>query len=315
MKRLSFTIVSLLSQFIHFAQTKDSCLPEGITFNTQEEMDSFAINYPNCTEVEGDVTIQGGGITNLNGLNVLTFIGGGLSVLSNDSLTSLTGLEGLTSIGGNLAVESNASLTSLIGLNNVTSVGGDVWIDHNYTLTSLTGLENVTSIGGGLNIYKNNALVSLTGLDNVAPGSIEYLSIYNNITLSNCAVESICEYLAAQAGNVSIHDNAPGCNSPEEVDSICNITMVTNHFNEHEISISPNPVNERTVLNLNAASPGSIDIRIFNTTGVCLKSWKPQNHQPGQVEFTLDLKDLPSGIYFCRVQAGAELYVKKFIKN
>ncbi len=28
-----------------------SCLPNGITFTTQAEIDNFQTNYPNCTEI------------------------------------------------------------------------------------------------------------------------------------------------------------------------------------------------------------------------------------------------------------------------
>ena len=52
------------------------CLPEGITFSTQEEIDNFQINYPYCTEIEGDVIIEGDEITNLDGLSVLNSISG-----------------------------------------------------------------------------------------------------------------------------------------------------------------------------------------------------------------------------------------------
>jgi hypothetical protein len=34
-----------------------SCLPEGITFTTQADIDNFSTNYPGCTEIEGDVKI------------------------------------------------------------------------------------------------------------------------------------------------------------------------------------------------------------------------------------------------------------------
>ena len=50
------------------------CLPEGITFTTQAQIDSFAVNYPGCTEIDGDVIIGRSNpttdISNLNGLNV-----------------------------------------------------------------------------------------------------------------------------------------------------------------------------------------------------------------------------------------------------
>jgi len=83
------------------AQPCSTCLPEGIWFCTQAHIDNFQTNYPDCTEIEGDVSINSGSdITNLNGLIVLTSIGGYLNICCNTSLTSLTGLEGLTSIGG-----------------------------------------------------------------------------------------------------------------------------------------------------------------------------------------------------------------------
>jgi hypothetical protein len=49
-----------------------TCLPEGINFTTQAQIDNFQTNYPGCTEIEGDVLILGSNITNLTGLSVLT---------------------------------------------------------------------------------------------------------------------------------------------------------------------------------------------------------------------------------------------------
>lgn len=56
------------------------CLPEGITFSTQEQIDNFQNNYPDCTQIVGDVRIgfyfwTTYDITNLNGLSCLTSIG------------------------------------------------------------------------------------------------------------------------------------------------------------------------------------------------------------------------------------------------
>ena len=88
MKKLLFTIIVCLFSLSLLSQ---SCLPEGITFSTQEQIDNFQTDNPGCTEIEGDVTISGNDITNLNGLNVVTSIGGNLIVRHNEALTSLTG--------------------------------------------------------------------------------------------------------------------------------------------------------------------------------------------------------------------------------
>ena len=56
------------------------CLAEGISFQSQTDVDNFQTNYPGCTEIEGDVTVFGNSINNLNGLNVLNSIGGNLKI-------------------------------------------------------------------------------------------------------------------------------------------------------------------------------------------------------------------------------------------
>ena len=84
-----------------------SCLPNGITFKTQEEINSFHANYPGCAVIEGDVTIgfsSTGNITNLDSLNGLTSIGRDLYIRNGNALSSLYGLNTLTSIGRHLII-------------------------------------------------------------------------------------------------------------------------------------------------------------------------------------------------------------------
>ena len=94
-----------------------SCLPEAITCTTQEQIDSFPINYPNCNEIEGYVKIAGDDINKLNVLNIHTSIRGYLQIVDGDSLTSLSGLDGLTIIGEDLWIETDG-LASLSGPGN-----------------------------------------------------------------------------------------------------------------------------------------------------------------------------------------------------
>jgi hypothetical protein len=189
------------------------CLPEGITFTTQEEIDNFQTNYPGCTEIEGNVIIgstNGTDITNLNGLSILTSIGGSFIFAGNSSLINLSGLENLTSIGGNLQTYLYNTYGTPIG---------------NTALVSLSGLEGLTSIEGDIRISYNNALTSLEGLINVDAGTIMNLSIHSNASLSSCSVQSICDYLTSPNGIVDIYGNASGCNNPPEVASECGISL------------------------------------------------------------------------------------------
>jgi hypothetical protein len=256
------------------------CLPVGIAFTTQTEIDNFQTNYPGCTEIEGNVTIQGNDITNLNGLNVLTAIGGAVYIADNFALTSLTGLNNLTSIGGGLGISFTAltsltglnaltsiggeleisftALTSLTGLNALTSIGGRLYIWVNNALTSLTGLNNLTSIGDHLIIQNNDELTSLMGLGNIDAGSISWLTINYTDHLSSCEVQSICDNLASPNGPIYINNNATGCNSQAEVEDACASIGVEDLNPETSLTIYPNPTS--TTLNIETSAKGSLSI-------------------------------------------------------
>ena len=321
-----------------------SCLPEGITFTTQEEIDNFQINHPNCTEIEGDVEIYGSDITNLFGLNALNSIGKDLSISNQYNLINLSGLDSLHSIGGSLTFYRNEDLVTSEGLNALESIGGSLrvgwggtWLPGGTSLQSLSGfenlqtvggtieifqsglsnlqgLENLISIGGDVSITSNDILSSLYGIQNIAESSIENIDIAGNSNLSECDVQSICDYLASPNGSVEIYNNASGCNSPEEVDSICNVQGVFTTGYKQSITIYPNPVYDLAFLSFNIQSKSPVEVCIYNTTGICVKSWQFQNQQPGEKEFALDLKKLNAGVYFCRVQIGNEMITKKIIK-
>ena len=87
MKRIFLTVSIMF--LVYGTVLPQLCLPQGITFSTQEEIDNFQANYPGCTEIEGDVIISGDDITTLDGLNILTAFLGDLSVVGNVSLTNL----------------------------------------------------------------------------------------------------------------------------------------------------------------------------------------------------------------------------------
>ncbi len=194
MKRTLFLgiVILIFSSSFLFSQ---SCLPEGITIYSQDVIDDFQLNYPGCTEIEGDVEIKGSTITNLHGLHVLTsikgdlifgrmypggnprlvnmggldsitYIGGDLKIWNCEYLSSLKGLESLSSLGGSLIIGDlgfgNDSLVSLSGLNNLVTIGGSLIIDGDGSLPNLEGLDNLSTVEG--NVYIDSNLDSLSGL-------------------------------------------------------------------------------------------------------------------------------------------------------
>ncbi|MEJ2596458.1 MAG: T9SS type A sorting domain-containing protein [bacterium] len=147
------------------------CLPEGIVFTTQTEIDNFQNNYPNCSEIEGYVTIgeqtSSSNINNLEGLSVITSVGEYLEIRLNDYLVNLNGLHNITAVGGTFSVVSNDSLVDLSGLEQLSEIGGDCYIGYNKKLKSLAGMDNLTGVEGTVDIRENDSLETLTGIENL----------------------------------------------------------------------------------------------------------------------------------------------------
>ena len=376
-------IVAFILLLVRITTTAQSCLPEGIEFTTQASIDNFQVNYPNCTEIEGNVLIKGWDITNLNGLSAVNSIGGNLIIADNLNLTSLTGLDNitiigqelwisnncaltsltgllsLTSIGGDLTVQDHSTLTSLAGLNNLsfigvslyiysntslnnltgienlTSIGMHLSIGNNPTLTSLTGLDDLSFIGGRLFIYNNatlnnltgignltsigdeiylmdnNALTSLSGLDNIDAESITNLRIYSNVSLSTCYVHSICDYLATPNGEISIHDNATGCNSEEEVVAACRIGVDENTTTECCFIIYLNPSSSFITIELQSAiALKNTYLSIYSISGQQVIS-----RQVAEPTIVIDVGKLLQGIYFVKLTNDKTVQVGKFVKQ
>ncbi|MBW6461230.1 MAG: T9SS type A sorting domain-containing protein, partial [Bacteroidales bacterium] len=136
------------------------CLPFGnYHFFSQDDIDNFQNNYPNCTEIEGNVTLEGSDIVNLNGLSIVTSIGGNLDIYANAALTSMSGLDNLDSIGGNLQIYANAALTSLSGLENIEATSiTDLYIGYNSSLSTCEVqciCDYLLAPNGSIGIYSN----------------------------------------------------------------------------------------------------------------------------------------------------------------
>jgi hypothetical protein len=278
----------------------------------------------NLASIEGNLGIgSNAALTSLAGLENLASIEGNLGIGSNDALTSLAGLENLNSIGESLTIGSsysvgNPALTSLAGLENLNSIGGGLKIRYNDALTSLAGLENLNSIGGGLEIRYNDALTSLMGLENIAPASITYIWIHYNSSLSTCEIQSICEYLATHNGWGNIRDNAPGCNSPEEVEEAClgvGVDELSVVSQQSSVRVFPNPTSEIVHLEFEIQNPAPVCIQVFNAMGEMVADLSPGIRAEGQHRITWNTAHLPAGLYFCKVIAGKESAGLKLIKQ
>ena len=186
-----------------YAQT-DGCLPDGINFFSQSQVDAFPQNYPGCTLIEGDVLIAGN-VEQLDSLYSVTEIAGGLDLLINPNLEQVNGLRQLSRVGGELYIHTNAvspDLTDLKGLQTLREVGGDLRIQGT-KLFSFYGLEGLETVGGALLIRGNKQLLDCAGLKQLEAvgGGLE---LAQNTKLTN--VDAL-HTLRSIGGDVKIRDN------------------------------------------------------------------------------------------------------------
>src|SRR5690606_33752187 len=129
-----------------------------IDFYSQEDIDDFGVNYPNCTELPFTLYIYAedmSNITDISAFGNLTSIDGSIYIIGT-SLVNLDDLIGLTSIYGEIIIAENLSLTSIEGLQNIDP-------------------ESIFDDWNGL-IIANNPQLSLCNLSNLCT----YLTDYNN---------------------------------------------------------------------------------------------------------------------------------------
>ena len=308
MKKL--TLLVALFIIIRISVLSQTCLSDGIIFHSQSQVDSFQINFPNCTEIEGNVIIDGKDMTNLNGLSVLTSVSGTL-LIAWSPLTDLTGLNNLTSVEGQLGIQYLSDIVSLTGVESLTSVGGGISINKCTALTNLNGLENLTTVtGGGIVITGCSALTSISGIENINTDSINRLTITDNDSLSECEIQSVCNALGNSNIEIKINNNAPGCDTITQVEEACVEDTITNNTTtEHVLNsgflMYPNPVNDILTIEINEnafVSVMDLSGKILHSTEIIAGNSKiPLAHLT------------PGGLIIIKIATKNDVFIKKVL--
>jgi hypothetical protein len=278
-------------------------------------------------------------LSSLTGLANVADVGGSLWIYNNPDLVNLTGLNNVMSVGSFLQIEENDNLNSLTGLNSVTKVCGDLYLINNYNLSSISGLESLDSIGGALNIWgnislknlvgldslhsvggflgiaHNDSLTTLSGLDNMDSDSVEYLYVIYNGLLSDCAVNSICDYIAFPSGSIEIHDNDTSCNSPEEVELACSVGVgePADSSRRSAVTCYPNPAFGHVFFDFNLQTQSEVNLSVFNSMGQLVAIILDESLEKGDHQIVWNAGGFPAGIYFYRFSKGSQAYGGKLI--
>ncbi|MCH8535793.1 MAG: T9SS type A sorting domain-containing protein [Flavobacteriaceae bacterium] len=146
------------------------CPTGNVTLTSQAEVDAFVADYPNCTEIEGNLTIGNSvnsnitDITDISGLNNLESVVGFFRIVRT-SLTTLPDFANLTS-AESVTIEVNPQITSLAGFNNLTESNGILFSD-NALLTSISGFNSVESLNALQIIDGQPVLTDVIGFTNL----------------------------------------------------------------------------------------------------------------------------------------------------
>ena len=193
---LNFCILLYCCSF-SFSQ---SCLPQGIRFKTQSEINSFPADYPNCTIIESDLEV---GVSTLPGNN-------------NPPLKNLLAFSQLTEIKGDLIINSFTNIVDFKGFENLTKIGGNLYVGDGFQMNSFEGLNSLDSIMGYLYIKKSE----ITVLNQLL--SLKYIG--GSIIIDNAPVTDLSIPNLNHIGGLRLND----CFMLEELSGFHNITEMNN---------------------------------------------------------------------------------------
>ncbi|RYY00549.1 T9SS sorting signal type C domain-containing protein [bacterium] len=173
--------------------------PEGDFYvYSQADIDLFAINYPNCTEISGSLFIQ-----------------------YSEDITNFTALSNITSIAGNIEISENYNLTNLNGLTSITSINGGIYIYWNPDLVDISGLINIDHATINELYIADNEGLSVCNISNFCtylsnPENERTIEYNNNECSDNYSLSMQCDFNFCPSGYVEI-------TSQEEIDNFTTI--------------------------------------------------------------------------------------------
>lgn len=274
-------------------------------------------------------------LTSLAGLQGITSVGSYLEISDSPGLTSLQGLEGVQTIGGDILINENAALATMQGL-SPSSVGGGLSLMNNPQLLDLSAASGLTTLGGILSLIGNTAIISLdelsgitavnglvrvtgssglmslNGLENIEPTTILNLIIVNNPGLFQCAVESLCDYLAIPASMANITGNATGCASRAEVEEACTLLSVDDmDQGARSVSVFPNPSDG--MVQLKVEGQGAMYLRAIDMCGRVVH--EERLVATGTSTHAMDLSHLGTGSYILRLDHPTGSYTTRLVRH
>lgn len=163
------------------------CPPPGdIEFNTQGQINAFIAQFPNCTEIQGNLTIDSNNtvLLNLDALHNITTVHGDFTII-NSEINDIDGLGALTTVHGNFKIYV-VEIPDMLPLSNLEYVDGNFYLQQvSETTFSALDFSNLAFIGGDFFVgYTYNTSLTFSPDLHTITGDF-YLSFGGTITNLN----------------------------------------------------------------------------------------------------------------------------------
>ena len=193
---------------------------------------------------------------------------------------------------------------TLYGNFSIPTVGGSqstafAWGGDLYTLDVITGSVYEISTCSSSSFDSE-----ITLYDNTGSGLLGYND-------DSCGLQSFISYTATYTGQINILIDEYGCLS-NTTDMELVVTWVSSlnsqSFTNNEFLIYPNPTSD--ILNFSNLNGEQITTKIYDINGRLLIS-----NSTDENLFTIDVKNLKTGIYQIEMKSDTKTFTKKIIKN
>ena len=171
--------------------------------------DLFDFTFAYLTTIQGNLTVQNSNsLFTINGFDVLAYVGGSVDINNNPGMIYIEGLASLAHVNGDLIIADNSNLANLGGLDSLSTIAGSLRIERNMSLKNIDALSSVLSIGGDLNLSDNDILQTVAGLSSLSSIGVDAgggsVIIYGNKVLKHL---DILTNITQIRGDISISNN------------------------------------------------------------------------------------------------------------
>ena len=135
--------------------------------------------------------------------------------------------------------------------------------------------------------------------------TISDIDLADNMMLSICEAQVICDFLAIPTNPAVIGGNAPGCDSRIEVETACNAVGLE-EINWQKVEVYPNPTEGKIYLN-GVDKLSEKKYLLMDDLGQKLGSGEFKKE-------ALDLEGFPDGLYFLQIGSKNNWIIKKVVK-